>query len=164
MTDGEATILVLMMMLVGLAGTLLPILPGILLMWAGTIVYGFSVGWGGTGITVVLLSTALTIAALIAGVMLPKRAAEDSGASRRSQWAAAIGAIIGFFVIPVIGIVIGAVVGIGASEYLITRDWELTKQSTMATAKGFGISALAQFMIGFSILLLWSGWAGVVML
>lgn len=162
MTDGEATILVLILMLIGLAGTLLPILPGILLMWAAAIGYGFVVGWTGTGIAVVVLVTLLTVAALVSGVVLPKRAADDSGASKRSQVAAAIGAIIGFFVIPIIGIVIGAIVGIALSEYLITKDWELTKQSTTAIAKGFGVSAIAQFMIGFSIMVLWAGWAAVV--
>ncbi len=162
MTDGEATILVLVVLLVGLAGTLLPILPGILLMWAATIGYGFAVGWSGTGIAVVVVSTLLSAAAIAAGVVLPKKAAEDSGASTRSQIAAAIGAVIGFFVIPVVGIVIGAIAGIAISEYLITKDWELTKQSTIGIAKGFGLSTLAQFMLGFGILVVWSGWAAVV--
>lgn len=162
MSDTTATILVLIVMLIGLAGTLLPILPGILLMWAAAIGYGFAVGWSGAGVAVVVLSTLLSGLAIVLGVVLPKRAAEESGASTRSQIAAAVGAIIGFFVIPVIGIVIGAIVGIALSEYLITNDWELTKQSTIGIAKGFGLSTVAQFMIGFAILVLWSGWAATV--
>jgi uncharacterized protein YqgC (DUF456 family) len=164
MTDSTASVLILLVLLVGLAGTLLPVLPGILLMWAGVISYGFFVGFDAIGIVVIVLATALTIAAIALGVILPKRAAADSGASWKSQVAAAIGAVIGFFVIPVVGIIVGAIVGIAIAEYWSTQDWELTKQSTIAIAKGFGLSTLAQFAIGFMILVMWVTWAGTVLL
>lgn len=161
MDDAGISAIILVVLLVGLAGTLLPILPGILLMLGAVIVYGVIVGFGAIGIAVVAACVALSLLAVALGIVLPQRAAEESGASRRSQFAAAGGAIIGFFVIPVIGAIVGALLGIALSEYLITSDWDATKRSTIGIAKGFGLSTLAQFVIGFVILLLWLVWAAV---
>ncbi|MFT7476243.1 MAG: hypothetical protein ACI81L_003192 [Verrucomicrobiales bacterium] len=163
MSDTTATLVLLVLMLVGLIGTLLPVLPGILLMWGSAVAYGFFVGFSPIGIAVIVIVTALSAAAVVLAVMVPKRAAADAGASWKSQLAAALGAVVGFFVIPIVGILVGAIVGIGLAEYYEKRDWELTKTSTIAVAKGFGISAIVQFGIGFFILVLWLAWAAVVL-
>lgn len=164
MSDGLWTILTLVVMLVGLAGTLVPILPGIALMWAAALVYGFAVGFDAIGIAAVILISIVTIGAVIAGFVVPKRAAASSGAATSSQIAAAVGAVVGFFVIPIVGVVVGAIVGIGLAEWWHKRDWQAARASTISIAKGFGISTLVQFGLGFVILLAWLGWAATVAL
>jgi uncharacterized protein YqgC (DUF456 family) len=131
-------------------------------MWVAAVAYGFAVGFDVIAIAVLVMVTALTAAAVVVGIVLPKRAATASGASTRSQLAAALGAVIGFFVIPIIGVVVGALVGIGIAEYADKRDWPAARASTIAVAKGFGVSTLLQFAIGFMILGLWIVWAGAV--
>lgn len=162
MSDALITVIVLIAMLIGLAGTLVPILPGILLMWAAAVVYGVVVGFDAFGITILVLITALTGVAVAVGVLVPQRAAAESGAALASQIAAGVGAVIGFFLIPIIGAPVGAVVGIGLAEWYDKRDWPAAKASTIAIAKGFGISTLAQFGLGFVILLVWLPWAYAV--
>gem|GEM_PF-6090890 len=115
MSDVLVTIIVLVMMLVGLAGTLFPVLPGIVLMWVAAIAYGLSFGFDALGIGITAVISVLTVVALVLGVVLPKQAAAGAGASNKAQLAAGVGAIIGFFVIPVVGLVIGAVVVIGSA-------------------------------------------------
>lgn len=163
MSDGVVTVATLVVMLVGLAGTLLPIVPGIGFMWLVAIAYGFVVGFDATAIGALLVITLLTVAATVIGVVLPKRAAVESGAATSSQISAAIGAVIGFFVIPIVGVVIGAIVGIGLAEWYDKRDWPSARASTIAVAKGFGVSTLVQFTIGFVILLVWLGWAAIAL-
>jgi len=162
MSDEVATVLVLLAMLIGLVGTLVPILPGIALMWFAAVGYGLVVGFDVLATVVLMMVTALTATAVVIGVVLPKRAATASGASTRSQLAAAIGAIIGFFVIPIVGVLVGALVGLGIAEYAEKRDWPAARASTIAVAKGFGISTLLQFAIGFVILAVWLVWAQAV--
>lgn len=162
MSDALITVIVLIAMLIGLAGTLVPILPGILLMWAAAVVYGVVVGFDAFGITILVLITSLTGVAVAVGVLVPQRAAAESGAALASQIAAGVGAVIGFFLIPIIGAPVGAVVGIGLAEWYDKRDWPAAKASTIAIAKGFGISTLAQFGLGFVILLVWLPWAYAV--
>lgn len=159
MSDELATILVLLAMLIGLAGTLVPILPGILLMWASAVAYGFAVGFDALAVGLLVVVTILTAVSIVAGVVLPKRAAAESGASGASQFAAAVGAVVGFFVIPVVGLIIGALVGIGLAEWYDKRDWPAARASTIAVAKGFGLSTLVQFALGFLILVVWLVWA-----
>lgn len=162
MSDELATLLVLIAMLVGLVGTLLPILPGILLMWASAVAYGFAVGFDALAIVVLAVLSVLTGVALVAGVLLPKRAAVDAGAATSSQFAAAVGAVIGFFVIPIVGIIVGALVGIGLAEYHDKRDWPAARASTIAVAKGFGLSTIVQFVLGFVMVAVWLVWAQAV--
>lgn len=164
MSDQLATVLVLVVMLIGMVGTLIPILPGIALMWVGALGYGFLVGFDAIAIGALLTITILTVGAMAAGVLLPKRAAADAGASTASQVSAAVGAVIGFFVIPIIGVVVGALVGIAAAEWFDKRDWRVARTSTIAVAKGLGVSALLQFGIAFMILVVWSVWALTVVL
>lgn len=162
MSDDVATVLVLLAMLVGLVGTLVPILPGIALMWFAAVAYGFAVGFDALAVVVLLIVTVLTVVAVVLGIVVPKRAATASGASTRSQLVAAVGAIIGFFVIPIVGLLVGAVVGLGIAEYVDKRDWPVARASTIAVAKGFGISTLLQFATAFLILLVWTVWAQAV--
>ncbi len=151
--------LFLVVLLIGLAGTIVPILPGILLMWAAVVCYGFFAGFDVIGVLVIAVVTALAGASIALGVFLPKQAADAAGASSRSQWAAVLGAIIGFFVIPIVGVIVGAVAGIAIAEYHDKDDWGPAWQSTKGVLSGMGLAALAQFGIGVLILFIWITWA-----
>ena len=162
MSETLITGITLAVLLIGLLGTVVPFLPGILLMWGAVIAYGFLVGFGPVGVIAVVGATLLSIAAVAIGFVVPARLADESGAAGKSQVAAIIGGIIGFFVIPVIGFIVGALGGIAISEYLDKGDPDLARQSTIAVAKGFGVSALAQIAAGFLILTVWALWAATV--
>ncbi len=162
MSDEFATAIVLVLMLVGLIGTLIPILPGILLMWIAAVIYGFAVGFDVFSIGVLAAITFLASVSVAVGIVLPKRAATTSGASTSSQLAAGVGAVIGFFAIPVVGVVVGALAGIALAEWRDKGEWSAARSSTIAVAKGFGLSALVQFGMGFVILVVWLVWAQAV--
>jgi uncharacterized protein YqgC (DUF456 family) len=127
MSDEFATAIVLVLMLVGLIGTLIPILPGILLMWIAAVIYGFAVGFDVFSIGVLAVITILATVSVAVGIALPKRAATTSGASTSSQLAAGLGAVIGFFAIPVVGIVVGALAGIALAEWRDKGDWSAAR-------------------------------------
>ncbi len=151
----------LLVLVTGLLGTIFPILPGILLMWAAVVGYGFVAGFDVLGIGVIVVATILTAVSIGLGVLLPKQAADAAGASKKSQIASIIGAIIGFFVIPIIGIFVGAVAGIALAEYLDKGEWDPAWASTKGVLTGMGIAALAQFAVGMVILIIWIAWAAI---
>ncbi len=151
--------LFLFVLLVGLAGTIVPVLPGILLMWAAVIGYGLVAGFDAIGIGAIVVVTVLAAISIALGFVLPKQAADAAGASSKSQWAAVLGAIIGFFVIPVVGALVGAVAGIALAEYGDKGDWSAAWQSTKGVLTGMGLAALANVGIGVIIILVWLGWA-----
>jgi len=159
MSDGVLTIVFALMMVTGLVGVLVPVLPGLVFMFSVALVYGFLIGFGIAGIAAISVIGVLTMAGVAVGFILPKRAADSAGTARRSQILGAVGAVIGFFVIPVVGLPIGALLGLLLGEYLDKGDVGVAWAATIELAKGFGLSALVQFGLGFVILLTWSAWA-----
>ncbi len=157
------TVVVGAVMVVGLGGVVLPVVPGLAMMGAAALVYGFAVGWTTVGVAVMVLLGLLVAVSLITGVMVPRRAAATSGASGWSQVAALVGAVVGFFVIPVFGLIVGALIGLLAVEYLRTDDWGAAWAATVATARGFGVSILIDLGLGMVMIVAWSVWALTVL-
>jgi uncharacterized protein YqgC (DUF456 family) len=150
--------LVALAMAVGVVGTLVPVLPGLALVWAAGLAYGFAEGFGTVGTAAMVVMTALAIAGQAAGWLLPKRAAAAAGAHKRSVWLGALGAVVGFFVIPVVGVAVGGLAGIYAAEWQRTRDPALAWNATRRTLVGFGLATLAQFGAALAMVATWLGW------
>ena len=158
------TILAAVIMVVGLCGVVIPILPGLALIWGTALVYGLIVGFGAGGIAVMVVLTVLLAISMIKSVVVPRRAAQHAGASGWSQFGGLAGAIIGFFVIPVIGVIVGALAGVLLVEVSLKGNWGEAWTATLATAKGFGISALIDLGLGLVMIGTWSAWALTVVL
>ncbi len=159
MDDFGWTIIAALVMAVGLAGVVVPVLPGILLLWVTALVYGFAVGFGPMGIIVMIVMTLGLALSFASSVIVPKQAADQYGASTLSQWVGLLGAIIGFFVIPVVGLPIGGLVGVLGAEYYQLGDFNAAWRATKGVARGFGKSALIDLAIGLVLVLAWAGWA-----
>lgn len=163
MSDTAATVLIGLVMVGGLAGTVIPLLPGLLLIWAAALLYGLLVGFGGAGLTVMIVLTAIVGVSAIKSIVVPQRMADGHGVSRWSQLAALAGAIVGLVLIPVVGIVVGALVGLVLAEYANHRNGPDTWRATVAVAKGFGLSALIDVGLGMVMIGVWSIWALAVL-
>lgn len=157
MTSGEVTTLVGVAMAVGLVGTIVPVVPGLVLIWAAALGYGISEGFDGPGALVFGSITVIGLVGEVAGVVLPRRAAGSAGAGRWSLWLGAAAALAGFFIVPVVGLPIGGALGIYVGEHLRTKDPRTAWRATAATLKGFGLAALAQFGAGVFMVVLWFG-------
>src|SRR3970040_1967994 len=96
-------VLVALTMAVGVIGTLLPVLPGLGLVWAAGVVYGLVEGFGVVGGMCVTVMTLLLIGGSFAGIRIPQRAAALGGIGLGGQVFAAGLAVVGFFAIPVVG-------------------------------------------------------------
>ncbi|MPY94983.1 MAG: DUF456 family protein [Acidimicrobiia bacterium] len=152
-------VLVALAMVVGLAGTVVPILPGLLLVWAAAVVYGLVEGFGTVGVISMAVITVVGAAGSVAGVVLPSRAAGGSGAARSSLWLGVLGAVVGFFVVPVVGFPLGGALGIYVGEQLRTGDPRAAARATRATLRGFGAAVLVQLAAGVAMMATWAGWA-----
>jgi uncharacterized protein len=127
---------------VGLAGVVVPLLPGALLAWAAIVVWGFSVGTA-TGWAVVALTTAVIGVGQIVKYTIPGRRLRADGVPQRSMAFGGLLAIVGFFVIPVVGVLIGFVLGIYASE-LQRVGPQAAWPSTKAALRAVGVSMLIE--------------------
>jgi uncharacterized protein YqgC (DUF456 family) len=145
-------------MAVGLVGTVVPVIPGLALIWAAALVYGAVAGFGTVGFVAFTVISGLALAGMIVGFLLPKRAAAKGGASASSRWLGVVMAVVGFFVVPIVGVVLGGVVGVYLGEVLRTRDHRAAWRATVATLKGFGIAGAVQVAAGFVMVFAWVSW------
>ena len=128
-----------LVILIGLAGTLLPALPGLPLMFAGAWLLAWSDGYqtfgAGSLVTVGALAAIGSLMDYVAGLL----GAKYTGASRQALWGAAAGSFAGlFFGLP--GLALGPLAGAAAGEYLARRD--------LLAAGRAGLGVLAGFIIG----------------
>jgi uncharacterized protein YqgC (DUF456 family) len=145
-------------MAVGVVGTVVPVVPGLVLVWAGALVYGLGAGFGPVGVVAFTIITALALAGIAMGFVLPQRAAARRGAARSSMWFGAVLALVGFFVVPLVGVVLGGVLGVFLGEMLRTRDAGAAWHATAATLKAFGVAGVVQLLAGLAMVAVWVPW------
>jgi uncharacterized protein YqgC (DUF456 family) len=145
-------------MVVGLAGTVVPVVPGLLLVWGAGVVYGLVEGFGVVGWVSLGLMSGLAVAGTVAGVVLPKRSGAASGASRSALVAGATLGVVGFFAVPVVGLPLGAVAGVLLAERARTGAWGPAWVATRGVVVGFGLGALAQLAAGTAMIACWAIW------
>jgi uncharacterized protein YqgC (DUF456 family) len=127
---------------VGLVGILLPILPGSVLVLAAIAVWASEVG-GNTAWLVFAVATTFLVLGTIVKYALPGRRLQVSGIPASTQWVGALGAVVGFFVVPVVGLFLGFVVGVYAAERHrvgARAAWPSTK----AALRAVGLSILIE--------------------
>ncbi|BAB07526.1 DUF456 domain-containing protein [Halalkalibacterium halodurans] len=152
------TVIVLLFIL-GFVGLIFPILPSILLIWAGFLLYIW--GIGGSLSTMFWIGMALfTVLIFAADAVANSYFVKRYGGSRAGGWAAIIGVIVGAFIIPPFGIFIVPFLAVFITEWIIKRDVPLAFQIGTASLFAFLSSSIAKlviqlFMIGWFFLEVW---------
>lgn len=132
-------ILVALAIAIGLAGILFPLLPGTLLIWAAIAVWAYvehtTVAWAVLGV-----ATAVLGAGILVKYLWPARRMKAADVSGRTLAVGALFAVIGFFVIPVAGLLVGFVLGVYIAELVQRRDQRRAWASTVHAVKGVALS------------------------
>jgi uncharacterized protein len=132
-------VLVALGIAVGLVGILVPLLPGSLLVFGAIAVWAFfertTVAWVTLGIV-----TALFLATLLVKYLWPARRMREADVGTWSLLAGGVLGIIGFFVVPVLGLVLGFVLGVYLAELASRHDQRLAWASTVHAIKGVALS------------------------
>jgi uncharacterized protein len=149
---------------VGVVGVVVPVVPGLLLSWAGVLLWAI-LGEGDSAVRWLVFGVATAVALLGALIkyMVPGRRLKQAGVPNSALVAGGVLGVIGFFVVPVVGLPVGFVLGI----YLVERArlgagraWPSTKQALTAA----GLAMLIEFTSALAVAviwvfgLLWSGW------
>ena len=161
LSDALLVSLVAVAMAVGVVGTVVPAVPGLALVWAAALVYGLSAGFGVAGTVAFTAISILAIAGGVVGWVVPQRAAARGGAGPWSMWLGAVLGVVGFFVVPVVGVALGGVVGVFLGEAVRTRDATAAWRATIETLKGFGVAGAAQVLVGIAMVAVWIAWVVV---
>ncbi|MFI7580458.1 DUF456 domain-containing protein [Kocuria sp. M1N1S27] len=138
------TLLTAVLLVVGCLGVVVPVLPGSILIVVGLLVWALTVqaveGW-----TVLALGSVLAIAGMAAGAVLTGTRLKRRQIPNRSLLYAAAGAVVGLFVIPVVGILVGFFVGLLLSETARQRDLRAALDSSWVGLKAAGLGIVVEF-------------------
>jgi uncharacterized protein YqgC (DUF456 family) len=135
---------------VGLVGIVVPVLPGTFLVLAGMFVFALvtasPVGWVLLGLSVLVAAAGKALQYL-----LPGRRMKEKGVRTSTLVIAVLVGIAGFVVVPVVGGVLGFVLGIWLVELGRGRDrreaWRRTKSAVGAVLHSVGIELLAGLVV-----------------
>ncbi|TAH13673.1 MAG: DUF456 domain-containing protein [Curvibacter sp.] len=132
----------------GLAGTVLPLLPGTLLVWAGLFLGAWIDDFTRVSVFTVVVITLLAALAwaldFVAGLMGAKRA----GASKLALLGAAVGTIVGIFM-GLVGVLFMPLVGAAIGEYWAQKDQQRAAKVALATWLGLMLGMVAKVVISF---------------
>ena len=147
-----------LLMAIGLAGVIMPFLPGLPIIWGAALLYGFLTEFGTLGWTAMAAITLLGALGIAASYVIPERVGAASGASRSTRLFAGVTGLVGFFVIPIIGFPIGACAGVLLAQYRQTADLSEATRATVNVLKGFGVGMVAELGTALAMVLVWAAW------
>ena len=146
-------LLVALAIAVGLVGILVPILPGSILIVGALLAWAWYVG-GATAWAVFAVATVILVAGAVVKYLVPNRRLKEVGVPASTQWVGAAVGIVGFFVVPVVGLFIGFVLGVYLAEYRRVGGaaaWPSTKHALRAV----GLSILIELVAGLAATAVW---------
>lgn len=138
-----ATAVTAALIIAGCLGILFPVLPGSIVALIGLVIWAFTLhaveGWVVLALGGTLLLAGMSASWVLTGTRLRRRAIPN-----RTLVFGLIGGVIGMFVIPVLGLIVGFVVGLLLSETVRNRDFRTALGTAWVAAKAVGIGVLIE--------------------
>ncbi len=154
--DQSLIILVsIILLLLGIAGTILPVLPGLLLSLAGLLIYKFGTD-APLSMVFIWIFVALTLISTVLNYVIPAKTNRKYGGTKWGSIGSFVGTLIGIFFIPIpFGFLIGMFAGVFVGELLHDANdkkkaWNSTKGALIGFLYGTGfnlIVGLAMFLV-----------------
>jgi len=140
--------------LIGLIGVVVPVLPGLLLVWVAVGVWALLVE-GSARWAVFAVVSALVIASQVVKYVVPHRRLREAGVPTRTLALGAVLGVVGFFVVPVVGAVLGFVLGVYLAERLRLAEHAAAWPSAKHAIKAVGLSILIELVAGLLAAAAW---------
>jgi uncharacterized protein YqgC (DUF456 family) len=138
----------LLIMLVGLAGVILPVIPGIPLIWVSAFVYGLVTGFEEINWSILGILAILTGFTIVLDYVANLYGAKRMGASRWGIIGALFGMLVGLFTAGLIGLLIGSFAGAVLGEILVGKTGSHALKAGIGTFLGFLGGTLIKFIVG----------------
>lgn len=143
--DTFLAIIALVLALVGVAGCILPVLPGTPICYVGMLVMACT-EYSTLSKPILVTFLIVTILVSVADYLLPAWLSRRFGGSKRGATGATIGMLVGLFFVPT-GLILGPFIGAVLGEMTVNRD-----DSAKALKVGFG--AFLSFIVGTGLKLI----------
>lgn len=144
-----------LVILTGVIGVIVPVLPGLVLTWSGVLLWALlGGGSGGARLLVAALATLIGGLGMVVKFVWPGKKLKDTGVPGTAVVAGGVLGLIGFFVVPFVGLVLGFVLGVWLME-LRRLGPERAWPSTRSAIGAVGLSLLVELASALLIAVVW---------
>jgi uncharacterized protein YqgC (DUF456 family) len=152
-----------LVLLTGLMGLVIPVFPGLTVMWIGTLVYAIIqaisgnmtwVGW----LLFVLITLLMIGGNIVDNIIIAKHMRDKDIPWSSIIWSFAAGIILSLFLTPIAGM-IASPVGLFLAEWYRLKERDTALSNTKAWMTGWGWSVAARIGIGVIMIIFWALWA-----
>jgi hypothetical protein len=157
LTDTRTTIDVIagVAIALGIVGVVVPVVPGLLLSWLGVLLWALLGGEpAGVRWPVLAVATVVAVGGATIKYLLPGRRLKSAGIPNSALLAGGLLGLAGFFVVPVVGLILGFVLGVWLVERARVgpeRAWQSTKKALGAA----GMAMLIEFTTSLAVAVVW---------
>lgn len=146
MAQWIAFVVSLLFMAVGVAGTVVPVLPGVPLIWLAMLGFGIVDKFQRVDATFLVITALVVVASEATDYLTRAWGAKRFGAGRAGTWGAVIGAMAGLFFLP-LGLLLGPFLGALTGELLSGRSM----QESLRAGWGGLIGTLSSIVVKFAV-------------
>jgi uncharacterized protein len=154
-TGSAVTVIAGIAVALGVVGVVIPVIPGLLLGWAGVLFWAlFGDASGTIKWLVLVLATLVAVLGALVKYLVPGKRLKAAGVPNSALLAGGVLGLIGFFVVPVVGLILGFVLGIWLVERVrvgADQAWPSTKRALAAA----GLSMLIEFTAALGVAVVW---------
>lgn len=150
--------LIVLLFVVGMVGTVYPILPGVLAVYAAFFVYGWFFTFRDFDWIFWTIQTLIVVVLFVADYAVSAWGVKRFGGTRASVIGSTIGIIIGPFVIPAFGLVIGPFAGAVIGELMAGKNFEQSLKAGWGALVGLFTSVVVKVILQLVMIVLFVLW------
>ncbi len=156
--------LVIALFIIGMLGTVYPILPSVVAIYFAFFVYGWFFSFDRLTVWFWIIQSLIVVVLLVADYLVGAYGTRKFGGSRLAVVLSVIGLIVGPFVIPAFGLILGPLIGAVAAELIQKRDVPTALRVGWGTVLGLFASAVVKIILQLAMIgiwIVWITWVGV---
>lgn len=147
-------IIIIALFIVSFAGVIFPIIPSVLVLWIGFLLYHFVINANELNLTFWIAMAVFTIILIGADIIANSYFVKKYGGSKWGERGAAVAVIVGSFIIPPFGIIVVPFVAVFVIELMQKRTIQDAFKASIGSLIGFLGGALAKIVIQ-CIMIVW---------
>lgn len=141
----------ILLVVIGIAGTLLPMLPGVPLVFTGLLLGAWLDDFSKVGVLAISLVGVMALVAMVVDFVASFVTVKRAGASKYALLGAAIGAVAGLFM-GILGLIVGTALGATVGELVASKDSSQATAVGLAAGLGFVIALVVKIVLMMGML------------
>ncbi len=138
----------MLLLIVGIIGCILPVLPGQILAWGSLLILQLTSPPPFTAKFIVIWAL-ITAGVTLMDYYVPIWGTKKLGGSKKGMWGATIGLVIGIFFFPPFGLIVGPFVGAFVGELIAGKNSNIAFKSALGSFLGFVAGTMMKLVISF---------------